>query len=79
MFPKPKRVVDKKFLATFKAMPCLVCGGKPSEGDHIKTKGAGGGDEAFNVWPQCRHHHSERHRIGLTSFVEKYASARRWL
>lgn len=71
-FPKPKRKTDKKFLATFKAMPCLVCGGRPSDPDHIVTRGAGGGDVQGNVWPLCRPHHSERHRRGLTWFIWKY-------
>ena len=78
-FPKPKRVVNKKFLATFKHKPCLVCGKLPSDPDHIQSRGAGGGDESWNVWPLTRDHHNERHRIGLTSFAAKYAAARRWL
>lgn len=78
-FPKPKRVVDKKLLAKVKAMPCLVCGKGPSDPDHIVTRGAGGGDEAHNVWPLCRTHHTERHKIGLHTFIAKYQQARGWL
>lgn len=79
MFPKSKRKSDKKFLATFKHMACLVCGKRPSDPDHIRTKGSGGGDSPGNVWPLCRPHHSERHRIGIKSFLDKYTQAVEWM
>ncbi len=78
-FPKPKRKEDKKFLATFKHKPCLVCGKTPSEPDHIKTKGSGGGDVEGGVWPLCRQHHNERHNTGIRTFVLKYPALADWL
>ena len=39
---------------------------------HLKTRGSGGDDSQTNVMPLCRLHHTELHKIGLSSFVEKY-------
>lgn len=52
--------------------PCEVCGRYPSEPDHIRTRGAGGGHERKNLQALCRKHHTERHTMGLKSFVAKY-------
>mgnify|MGYP006201533053 CR=1 FL=1 len=52
-------------------MSCVVCG-KFSERDHIRTRGASGSDEAFNIMNLCRTHHVERHAIGYKSMSEKY-------
>lgn len=41
------------------------------EPDHVKTRGAGGGDRG-NLVPCCAIHHRERHTIGIRSFEEKY-------
>ena len=53
-------------------MPCVVCGMDPTDIDHIRSRGAGGSDEWWNVWELCRRDHQERHRIGLPAFVEKH-------
>ena len=53
-------------------MPCVVCGRLPSDPDHIKQRGSGGSDDTDNCWPVCRAHHTERHKIGLNSFVKRY-------
>lgn len=55
-----------------RSLPCRVCGDLPSEPDHIKTRGAGGGDDIDNLQPLCREHHQERHTIGIKTFMNKY-------
>jgi hypothetical protein len=73
MLNKPKRIKNRKLLNSFHNKPCIVCGKVPSDPDHLRTRGAGGGDEESNIIPLCRHpHHIERHTIGLKSFVKKY-------
>lgn len=67
-----KRFRSKKNIAEIKKLPCLVCGLEPSDPAHLRSRGAGGGDELWNLIPLCRPHHSEQHAIGLKSFVEKY-------
>lgn len=47
--------------------------------DHIRTRGAGGGDDHWNLMPLCRFHHSERHQIGVNAMAKKYPRYRRWL
>lgn len=80
MFEKSKRIVDKKLLASVRLLPCLVCrANPPSEADHIITRGAGGGDVDWNVWPQCVGHHHERHKIGIKTFALKYERAGEWI
>ena len=51
---------------------CVICGGFPTDRCHIRSRGAGGSDEEFNLFPACREHHSEQHRMGLMSFYKKY-------
>ena len=72
MFHKPKRYRNESNLDLIRAMPCAVCGATPSDPDHLKTVGAGGGDELSNLTPLCRRHHTERHAIGVKTFYDKY-------
>lgn len=52
----------------------MICG-KPAQTDHIKTRGAGGGDKEENLWPLCyKHHILERHILGKERFKAKYRS-----
>jgi len=57
---KPKRLRDKKLFAEIKTMSCVVCGrppgnpANPIDPSHIKTRGSGGPDAPFNLWPKCR-------------------------
>lgn len=76
---KPSRIIDLKNVKEVKAMPCLVCKTPgPNDCDHIRTRGAGGGDEVTNLWPLCRYHHVERHSMGLKSFVERHKLPISW-
>jgi hypothetical protein len=42
-----------------------------SDAAHVRSRGAGGNDEA-NLVPLCRDHHQEQHRIGIRSFETRY-------
>lgn len=51
---KKVRCKDPEFLKAIRELACLACGRHPkSEAHHIKTKGAGGGDDFWNVIPLC--------------------------
>lgn len=73
-FPKKKRKKDKPLLKKYHGMTCVICGKTPCDPDHIVTKGSGGPDEDFNIWPLCRQHHTERHELGIHRFVRKYSA-----
>jgi hypothetical protein len=64
---------------TSKILRCLVTGKALPDLHHVKTRGAGGGDEPWNLMPLSREAHSEVHFIGLTRFAEKYPTVRKWL
>ena len=57
---------------------CEVCG-DIAERHHIKTRGAGGTDEPENILEACRAHHIEVHKLGLTTFAEKYPKVKKYL
>lgn len=75
--PKPQRVRDPDYLDWIRTRPCLLFllpGGGCTWGDsdpaHVKSRGAGGGDDT--VVPLCRKHHREQHQLGVKSFERKY-------
>lgn len=72
MIEKPKRTKNKKNLSFIKSLPCFVCGARPSDADHVKSQGAGGGDDLSNLQALCRGHHTERHTIGIKTFLARY-------
>lgn len=45
---------------------------KPVDAAHIKSKGAGGPDEEWNLLPLCRGNHRLQHRRGWKDFVEEH-------
>ena len=56
-------------------MPCSVIGCpqcREVSGHHLKTKGAGGDDQDWNLLPLCQLHHIEIHQLGLKLFIKKY-------
>ena len=73
--PKPKRFVDLDNIEQLHDIPCLV-GNKActigTDPHHVKTRGAGGGDEPENLMPLCRVHHTEIHLTGHAKFVKRY-------
>jgi hypothetical protein len=73
MFRKPTTKKDKKLLEAIRKLPCSACGKVgPSDASHIRSRGAGGPDTAWNVWPHCRDCHMEWHRIGWQTFVIRW-------
>ncbi len=55
-------------------MPCLLSGVNCIGvvcAHHVKTRGAGGRDEA-NLLPLCVQHHQEIHSLGRTTFERRY-------
>jgi len=62
--------VNDEFKAYVRDLPCLVCGAN-SDPHHVRTRGAGGKDNA-NLVPLCREHHQELHTIGVLTFEDKY-------
>lgn len=71
--PKPEKIVSKKYLAFVKSLPCLICGVRPVDADHLKSRGWGEAKRVdYFCIPLCRLHHSERGQIGDQKFCEKY-------
>ena len=67
---------DPAYRAWIRQQPCLLanvarCRGVV-EACHVKSKGAGGGDQA-NLYPACSRHHAEQHAIGIRTFQAKYS------
>ncbi len=46
------------YAAIIRAMPCCVCGARPSDPAHVKTRGAGGTKK--DLVPLCRRCHTEQ-------------------
>lgn len=60
-------------------MTCLVCGRRPVEEHHIKTRGSGGVDDDWNIMLLDRKCHQEVHQIGVITFIEKYPQVRAYI
>lgn len=83
---KKKRMTSKTALEIMRLFPCMACQSRQVEIDHIRTRGAGGGDfiesegkVILNVWPLCHACHMEKHAMGLESFLKKYPKANNYL
>ena len=73
MFPKPKRIRDRKLLAKYRQMACAACGGFMSvSGHHIKTRGAGGDDVESNLIALCISCHTLIHKVGEERICRLY-------
>lgn len=72
---KPKRIVSKALIDYYKSQGCAVCGWKPCDAHHLKSRGAGGDDVPENLISLCRRHHTEIHQIGKRKFLAKYGLA----
>jgi 5-methylcytosine-specific restriction endonuclease McrA len=70
--PKPERYSNEKNLQKIRELPCAVCSSTPADPDHVRTKGAGGGDNLSNLCPLCRDCHIKRHSIGAKAFYTQY-------
>lgn len=69
---KTERVVDFDLLYQIKQQSCCICGSRPTDPCHVRSRGAGGPDTDWNVIPMCRKHHSEQHQSGWGKFLKKY-------
>ena len=70
-FKKIKRVANFPFRRHVREMCCLCCNVIGVDPHHVRSRGAGGRDEA-NLVPLCRLHHTELHQIGRLTFEDKY-------
>lgn len=82
---KAPRNSDPEFLAEIRKLPCLACGrAAPSEAHHVRSRGAYGGDDAWNVIPLCAAECHTRgkyawHRIGPLLFLRRFPHVREYL
>lgn len=53
-------------------MGCEACGAMADAPHHIRTRGAGGGEEKGNLMSLCAEHHRQIHTKGQSWFCEKY-------
>lgn len=80
-FAKPRRKKDRKLLDRVKQMPCCVCSYdgspfNPIDPSHIRGRGAGGPDEAWNICPMCRECHRLWHSLGPLAFCRHFPGFR---
>lgn len=62
-----------------KEMACCACGNLRSTPHHLKSQGSGGSNTIDNLLPLCDLHHDLIHKIGLTSFLEKFPQIKMYL
>lgn len=63
---------DIEILAKYRTRDCDSCGkARPSDPDHIGTRGAGWGDFDWNLWSLCRPCHTTRHAKGIIFLINK--------
>lgn len=79
MIPKPIRKSDENVLNVYRKARCCLCGCRPCDPAHIKTRGSGGPDEHWNLIALCREHHTEQGQIGFWRMCEKYPFVRQIL
>lgn len=79
LFPKNKRIKDRKLLQEIRGQECAVKGcfrkGMPA---HIRSVGAGGDDVPENLVPLCADHHIRQHAMGWKVFKEKHPEITNW-
>ena len=61
--------------------PCLICREEYLDRcwHHVKTRGSGGSDNAYNKMPLCFACHTLIHQLGTRRAAEKYLQVFRWL
>ena len=78
------RTRDEEFLSAIRQLRCIACGAPPpSDAHHVRSKGAGGGDDWYNIIPLCPDHHTlggdAWHRLGVRSFLGKFPHVKEYL
>ena len=72
-FPKPTKTVDEDYLDFVRSLPCLVCGRKPSDPDHLIARGwREPKRNDLSAVPLCREHHAKRQSMGTAAFNERH-------
>lgn len=62
MWPKHKRIKNKKLIAEMRKPYCELCGERTTiESHHVNTVGSGGGDIAINLIQLCTECHIKAH------------------
>jgi 5-methylcytosine-specific restriction endonuclease McrA len=73
MFPKKKRIKNRKLRDSFHTRSCCICDSTIGVvGHHLVSVGAGGDDTEFNMIALCGFHHAEAHSQGSETFKKKY-------
>jgi len=68
-----QKLICKEYVDFVRKRPCLVCGKRPVDADHLIARGRGSAKQIdFFCIPLDREHHSERHQIGDEKFQAKY-------
>jgi hypothetical protein len=57
-------------------MKCLACGQRPVDACHVRSQGAGGPDEDWNLIPLTRECHQAQHALGWERFLNRYPKVR---
>jgi len=71
--------MGKKRLYVSNTIPCCVTGQTPVDLHHLYSRGAGGGDEDWNLIPLCREMHQKIHNVGMTTFILLHPEAKSWM
>lgn len=75
LLPKPKRMIDKELLESYRSMPCSVwdCHSEMEVcAHHLKTQKSGGNDESRNLLALCHFHHVQIHNDGKIEFCKHH-------
>lgn len=69
--------IDPFYLNEVRKLPCLACGKSgPSHAHHVRSRGAGGKDDYWNVIALCENCHvvgaHAWHKIGALTFCSRY-------
>lgn len=77
---KSLRTEDSALMDQVRNSRCVITGNfPPNDPHHVKSKGSGGPDEPWNLCPLRHDLHQEFHKIGISSFAEKYPAFKSWL
>jgi len=73
------KIIDEAYLAYVRKLPCLVCGYKPVDPDHIRARGwRESKRNDYCAIPLCRRHHVERGQYGDKKFCATYQIGNLW-
>ena len=64
---------------SIRSQRCLVCSKLGVDVAHVKTRGSGGPDEAWNLMSLCRRDHAIQHQIGIVSFIRLHPTVAAYL